>query len=143
MTTNKPGSVNQQPLYGCTGCYEDYSWPAGDLRVHDGECWCDLCWAERRWLFPDQPYWDDLEPYTPAEQQPAAMPPEIPRELLGTIIDEVFDGAVECVGVIEDIYRAIARRFVEKPAERQPDAAPLVEALENAPHKPRSEAESA
>lgn len=70
----KPGSVNQQPLYGCTGCYEDYTWPAwpaGDLRVYDNECWCGQCWAERRWLFPDQPYWDDLEPYTPAEQQPS------------------------------------------------------------------------
>lgn len=68
MTANKPGSVNQQPLYVCTGCYEDYSGPAFDLRVHDGECWCDLCWDERRWDFPDQPRWNDLEPYTPAPQ---------------------------------------------------------------------------
>jgi hypothetical protein len=66
MTTNKPGSVNQQPLYGCTSCFEDYSWPAGDLRVFGSECWCDLCWDERRWEFPDQPGWNDLESFTPA-----------------------------------------------------------------------------
>ena len=74
MTTNKPGSVNQRPLYGCTSCYEDYSWPASDLRVYDGECWCDLCWAERQWELPGRPCWNDLEPYAPAplpaEQQP-------------------------------------------------------------------------
>jgi len=71
MTTNKPGSVNQQPLYGCTNCYEDYTWPAWpaeDLRVYDNECWCELCWDERRCKFPDQPGWNDLESYTPALQ---------------------------------------------------------------------------
>lgn len=68
MTTNKPGSVNQQPLYGCTSCYEDWTWPAEDLRVFGSECWCDLCWDERRWEFPDQPSWNDLESYTPALQ---------------------------------------------------------------------------
>lgn len=34
---------------------------------------------------------------------------EIPRDLLGKIIDEVFDGAIEDASVIEDIYRVIAR----------------------------------
>lgn len=71
MTTNKPGSVNQQPLYGCTSCYEHCTWPAGDLRVYDNECWCDLCWDVRLDDFPGQPEWADLKPYTPAEQQPA------------------------------------------------------------------------
>lgn len=65
---NKPGNINQKPLYGCTGCYEDFSWPAGDLRVYETECWCEPCWDERRWTFPGLPYWDDLEPYTPALQ---------------------------------------------------------------------------
>lgn len=93
----KPGSVNQQPLYGCTGCYEDYTWPAwpaGDLRVYDNECWCGQCWAERRWLFPDQPYWDDLEPYTPAEQQPA---PDVSGlvEALETISEIDYDTPID------------------------------------------------
>jgi len=39
----------------------------------------------------------------------ATMPPEIPRDLLGKIVDEVFDGAIEDASVIEDIYRVIAR----------------------------------
>jgi len=68
MTTSKPGSVNQQPLYGCTSCYEECIYPADHLHVYDNECWCDLCWDERRWEFPDQPSWNDLEPYTPALQ---------------------------------------------------------------------------
>lgn len=68
MTANKPGALNQKPLYGCTSCFEDYSWPAEDLRVHDSECWCGQCWEESRWEFPDRPSWSDLEPYTPALQ---------------------------------------------------------------------------
>ena len=68
MTTSNPGSVNQQPLYGCTSCYEECTYPADHLHVHDSECWCDLCWDARRDDFPDQPDWGDLEPYTPALQ---------------------------------------------------------------------------
>lgn len=37
------------------------------------------------------------------------LPPEIGRDLLGVIVDEVFDGAIEDARVIEDIYRVIAR----------------------------------
>jgi hypothetical protein len=40
---------------------------------------------------------------------PGILPPEISRELLGQIVDEVFDGAIEDATVIEDIYRVIAR----------------------------------
>ena len=42
-----------------------------------------------------------------------AMPPEISRDLLGKIVDEVFDGAIEDASVIEEVYRVIAR---EQPA---------------------------
>lgn len=68
MTTNKPGSVNQQPLYGCTSCYEEVTYPAGDLGVYGGECWCEYCWDNRSADFTDQPEWNDLEPFTPALQ---------------------------------------------------------------------------
>lgn len=68
MTTNKPGTVDQQPLYGCTSCYEEFTYPVDHLHVYDNECWCDLCWDERRWEFSDQPSWNELEPYTPALQ---------------------------------------------------------------------------
>jgi len=84
MKTNKPGSVNQQPLYGCTSCYEECTYPADHLHVYDNECWCDLCWDERRWDFPDQPYWNDLEPYTPALQAEC----EELREHLQNLIDQ-------------------------------------------------------
>lgn len=36
---------------------------------------------------------------------------EIPRDLLGKIVDEVFDGAVEDTGAIEDIYRVIVQEL--------------------------------
>lgn len=65
MTTNKPGSVNQNPLFGCMSCFLDHSWPAEDLRVYGGECWCDLCWGELRWDFDDLPYWDELPRFIP------------------------------------------------------------------------------
>ena len=42
------------------------------------------------------------------------MNPEISRELLGKIVDECFDGAIEDCKVIEDIYRVIARESVER-----------------------------
>lgn len=37
------------------------------------------------------------------------MPPEIPRALLGKIVDELFGGAIEDTSAIEDVYRVIAR----------------------------------
>lgn len=84
MTTNKHGSVNQQPLYGCTSCYEECAWSASDLHVHDGECWCDPCWDGRSEEFPDQPDWASLERFTPALQAEC----EKLREHLQNLIDQ-------------------------------------------------------
>lgn len=39
------------------------------------------------------------------------VPSEISRQLLGNVVDEVFDGAIEDVSVIEDIYRVIVREY--------------------------------
>lgn len=44
-----------------------------------------------------------------AARQSQPMPPEISRDLLGKIVDEVFDGAIEDASVIEDVYRVVAR----------------------------------
>lgn len=121
MTTNKPGSVNQQPLYGCTCCYEDYTWPAGDLRVHDGECWCDLCWDERRWEFPDYPYWDDLEPYTPALQADYQRL-QAERDKLLSIISDLKDWDCDVRGGFLSIPIELRRR--------------MQEALDSARHEP-------
>lgn len=38
------GNVNQEPLFSCCNCYEDYSWPAADLAVHEDSVWCQSCW---------------------------------------------------------------------------------------------------
>src|SRR5690606_25765795 len=71
--------------------------------------------------------------YTAPQPAGAALPPEITREMLGMIIDEVFGGGIEDASVIEDIYRVIARSATMQPAEQQPapDVAGLVEALES------------
>lgn len=51
------------------------------------------------------------------------IPPEIPRDLLGGIIDQVFGGAIEDTTVIEYIYRVIACEF--QPATPNRDAVDL------------------
>lgn len=48
-----------------------------------------------------------------------AMPADISRALLGQIVDEVFDGAIEDVSVIEDIYRVIACEFALQSQDRE------------------------
>lgn len=50
-----------------------------------------------------------LELMAPADDAADILPPEIPRDLLAQVVDEVFDGAIEDATVIEDIYRVIAR----------------------------------
>lgn len=45
--------------------------------------------------------------------------PEISRDLLGKIVDEVFDGAIEDAGVIEDIYRVVARECALQSQDRE------------------------
>lgn len=40
--------------------------------------------------------------------------PKISRELMGKIVDEVFDGAIEDCSVIEEIYAAIKRHEADE-----------------------------
>lgn len=54
-----------------------------------------------------------------AALQSQSMPPEISRDLLGKIVDEVFDGAIEDAGVIEDIYRVVARECALQSQDRE------------------------
>ncbi|TAA54587.1 hypothetical protein [Shinella sp. JR1-6] len=53
-----------------------------------------------------------LDRVSPIKSQGCGKPPKLPRmdrDLLGKIIDDVFDGAIEDASVIEDIYASIAR----------------------------------
>lgn len=68
MTTNNPGTVIQQPLFGCASCYEDVSYPADHLHVYNGECWCEICWDEVTHEIADGLDWSKLEPFKPALQ---------------------------------------------------------------------------
>jgi len=45
-------------------------------------------------------------------------PEPISRELLGKIVDEVFDGAIEDASVIEEIYAAIKKHETPSPQDR-------------------------
>lgn len=35
-----------EPLFGCCQCYEEFSWPARDLRIIDGDLWCENCYSQ-------------------------------------------------------------------------------------------------
>lgn len=64
-----------------------------------------------------------------------AMPPEIPRALLGKIVDELFGGAIEDTSAIEDVYRVIVREQLAAPAvvnQQVTTAAVAPDALEQA-----------
>lgn len=47
------------------------------------------------------------------------MPPEITPDLMGIIVDEVFDSAIEDIEVIEDIYRLIAACYSPVKADQR------------------------
>lgn len=63
-----------------------------------------------------------VEAWNRRATQPAAdqLPAEISLHLMGTIVDEVFDGGIEDASVISDIYRVIAResRTAQPPSEQ-------------------------
>ena len=44
MPENK--GLKIEPLFGCCQCYEEFSWPARDLRIIDGDLWCENCWSQ-------------------------------------------------------------------------------------------------
>ena len=68
MTTNKPGSVDQNPCYDCAGCYDYQTHRAEDLRVHKDHAWCESCWDYRRDGDEALPLWHELERFVPALQ---------------------------------------------------------------------------
>ena len=58
--------TNQEPLFSCVNCYETYSWPASDLAVYKGECWCQNCFEQSDMAYGDDAIdWHDLEPFVP------------------------------------------------------------------------------
>jgi len=59
-------SKEQQPLFSCVNCREDYSWPESDLRVYEGELWCQICFDESDMVWRDSLLiWSDLPPFVP------------------------------------------------------------------------------
>jgi hypothetical protein len=65
------GTIRQRPLYGCAGCYDEYSWPAEDLRVDGEMVWCENCWSDGCFITGDarDRDWNDLDVFSPELQQ--------------------------------------------------------------------------
>lgn len=116
----EPASLRQRLFSGWEGCSNHGCVvvdPKPGMMRTNGSCQCVVN-ASRSQLYMLQSRIQSLI----ATPQPAgaALPPEITREMLGMIIDEVFDGGIEDASVIEDIYRVIARSATPQPAEQQP-----------------------
>lgn len=62
--SDTPKRIEQEPLYPCCQCYDEYSWPKEDLRWHKNDLWCANCFDE---LDEDgeRMLWSDLEPFVP------------------------------------------------------------------------------
>jgi hypothetical protein len=86
----KASDLRKRPLFSCTNCCEDYSWPAEDLRVHGEELWCEACWDSCHYYDTSTPVYNDLPPFVPAEtEQIAKLKAEnkVLREALKTAKD--------------------------------------------------------
>jgi hypothetical protein len=71
--------IEQEPLYPCCNCYDEYSWNKKDLRWYKNELWCANCFDE---LDDDggRMWWADLEPFIPkADRELADARAEIER----------------------------------------------------------------
>lgn len=89
---NEPGSVHQKPLFGCTNCYEEYSFPAFDLRVHDGQCWCDDCWQVRVDDGDTDVLWSDLPGFVPITDR---VKSSVVQDFVNTMIGAFETGFVD------------------------------------------------
>lgn len=58
-----------------------------------------------------QPFSEGSKPTLATSTELVPLPPEIPNQLLGQIIDQVFDCALEDATVVIDIYRVIASHY--------------------------------
>ena len=69
-----------EPLYSCScaGCRDEVSYPASDLRVHDGAVWCNDCWDYSDPIFitfdengdgDERLDWLSLEPFVPEHEK--------------------------------------------------------------------------
>jgi|GEM_PF-6811783 len=76
----------------------------------DGTHYAYLTWVSR------QKEIDALKAEVERLRSVQVLPPSISRQLLGKIVDEVFNGAIEDCSVIEDIYRSIAAHH--QPAQK-------------------------
>ena len=95
------GKVDQEPLFGCTDCYEHVSLPASELRVYEDQCYCQGCW-EYGDLGRDTDY-SDLPSFKPAEQDL--------HEALSDIVSNIFQPTFE---QIERANDALAKARGEK-----------------------------
>jgi hypothetical protein len=74
-------AIKQEPLFGCCQCYDEFSWPARDLRIIDGDLWCENCWSQA-----------DFEPALDFKEYPAFVPDYDKKiKVLETALRECLD----------------------------------------------------
>lgn len=61
-----PPTPEPEPLYPCRECADEFSWPAKNLRVYEGELWCEDCYESCE--DDGVPPWSDLPPFVPAHE---------------------------------------------------------------------------
>jgi hypothetical protein len=83
------------PLFGCHDCSEEYSWPADDLAVYEGELWCHNCFD-----FADVPEgtnFHDMPKFVPAhEMEIEQLKTELKRAKAGW--NDTMDSLCDVVG---------------------------------------------
>jgi len=77
------------PLFGCASCYEDHLWPveAEELREHDGEPWCDMCWDCEDMRETTGIDWGDLPEFVPDAEKRIKELEALLRELLPHVVN--------------------------------------------------------
>ena len=96
------GSVNQEPLYGCSNCYENSLWFAVNLRVYEGKCWCDSCWDWQVWCDDKLPRWRELAPFVPDDTKRIA---ELELRLAAAEADAERWRTVQSIAVLDGNIR--------------------------------------
>lgn len=121
----------QEPLFGCCQCYEDYSWPASDLYVYNDELWCESCWEETDMHHNDGIDLSDLTPFVPKYQKTIDSLRQRAEKAEAENV-ELRSGLIrlrDCDFVISLPGRMDAVRDIAKKALA--DTSPITEAIQN------------
>lgn len=89
--------TEQEPLFGCTNCREDVSFPAEHLRAYQDDTWCQDCFDDAvKFADPEAPEWHDLQPFVmSAKHIPSTAKAEAVKEFVNMMIGALESGFVD------------------------------------------------